>query len=137
MKASVGVSLLIMLLVGCAATAHFSTPSGTPKVFMTGVAMHQGSRDTAIGVPQAGTTGQVKDLVAGFPPATASPPASMAAGIEHSCLEPFPNQSQQRAVLQAFLQHPDQPVVLDVVERAHTLIPPSRTRLTKPPKRFR
>jgi phospholipid-binding lipoprotein MlaA len=81
MKAPIGASLLIMLLIGCTAPAQLSTPSGTPEGFMTGMAMHRGSRDTASGGPQAGTAGQVKDLVAGFPPAAPSPPEFMTAAI--------------------------------------------------------
>jgi hypothetical protein len=54
----------------------------------------------------------------------------LAVGLQHSCPEPFPNQPQQRTVLQALLQHPDQPVVLDVVNEPlnvgfhHEVIPP-------------
>jgi hypothetical protein len=39
-----------------------------------------------------------------------------AVGLQHSGLEPLPHPSPPRAVLQAFRQHPEQPVVLEVGE---------------------
>ena len=88
MKAPVGVSLLMMLLVGCTAPAQLSTSSGKPGVFMTGGAMPGESRDAASGVPQGETAGQVKALVAGFPSATAGLQESLTSGIADADIAP-------------------------------------------------
>lgn len=53
MKAHVGASLLIMLLVSCAAPARLRTPSGTPEVFMTGVTKNGESRDSSAGLAES------------------------------------------------------------------------------------
>jgi len=88
MKAPIGTSLLIMLLISCTAPAQLSTPSGTPEGFMTGMAMQGESRDAASGGPQAGTAGQVKALVTGFPPTTAGLQESLTTGIADADIAP-------------------------------------------------
>src|SRR5512132_2258073 len=47
--------------------------------------------------------------------------------VQHSGLQPLPNQPQQCAVINPFRQHPYHPVMIDGIKRAHTLIPLSTT----------
>ncbi len=38
--------------------------------------------------------------------------------VQHACLQPFANQVQESRIVDPLLKHPDQPVMVDVVEKA-------------------
>lgn len=88
MKIPLGVSLLMMVLVGCTAPAQLSTTSSNPTVFMPGVTMHGESRDAVNDIPQVEAAGQMDGFVARFSPATADLSASVTAASADADIAP-------------------------------------------------